>query len=527
MIVRMFFLRAVSDDNRTALGAVTAAVLMCASACTARSDPDVDAKMAPYEAEVSAEAVWLEKNNTAPGGLLQRTTSPELYRHILKPSGGIDPGNTAGRQEVSCAAIASQPRLAVLLIAGQSNAANGAAFDGNGRAFQTTPLIYNLNVGNGKCYAAKDPLLGADGPSQAFARPLAAYLVESGLYHNVLLVPIAISATLIEEWVPSGHHWPRFTIAISQLNQLGLRPTVILWHQGEGNSGWLKNYPKISQSIKDAVRLSYMRNFLNIVNALRGLGVTAPISPAVATQCGSAETSPEIRAAQLAVVDPAWGIFQGPDTDVLDFSYRRPDDLCHFSHEGNQAHARAWLSAIQSYLLPGVPEAAAPDARLGALAHHGIVVLSWSSRNVSSCTMSYVFTDGTPGNSFVVAANTIDAGHTGIEPTKTVTLTCLSPSGQVVSSSVTIVAGQSPTVTLLANGMSRLGIVPGQTYTLSYGSSGVSSCTMNYAQPGGAGFFPVSPNSSGSRSSRLVGSYLMTCRTPGGRNISKVATITD
>lgn len=193
-------------------------------------------------------------------------------------------------------------------------------------------------------------MLGTDGLYQSFARPLAAYLVEAGVFQHVLLVPIAVSGTFIEEWTPSGHHWPRFIAAINQLNQAGLRPTFVLWHQGEANSDWLVRHPDTSRTLKDAARLSYMRNFLSIVVGLRGLGVTAPIFPAVATQCRSTKTSAEIRSAQQAVIDPAWGIFQGPDTDSIDFSYRRPDDLCHFSHEGNLAHARAWLAAIRAYL---------------------------------------------------------------------------------------------------------------------------------------------------------------------------------
>src|SRR5262249_44597608 len=213
---------------------------------------------------------------------------------------------------------------------------------------------------------------------------------------------VSVSGTFIEEWTPSGHHWSRFANAVTHLKRIGLRADLVLWHQGEGNSGLLKDKPHPPQIHKDALRLSYIRSFLSIVDGLRTLGVEAPIFAAIATQCGSPTTSSDIRAAQLALPDIGWKIFQGPDTDALDFSYRSPENLCHFTHTGNQAHAKQWFDVILSHLaanLPQPPET--PDVKMqvnqrGALRIDpgDYFTLSYISSRASACTMSYA----SPGN---------------------------------------------------------------------------------------------------------------------------------
>src|SRR5262249_54017845 len=160
---------------------------------------------------------------------------------------------------------------------------------------------------------------GADGSGQAFIFPLADYLA-SAANRTALIVPIAISGTAIEEWVPGiGHHWPRFTTAIADLTQLGLRPDYVLWHQGEANASWDKEQnPGAQPTLQDATRLSYMRNFLSIVSGLRDLGVAAPVFLARATICGASYGAPDVQAAQVALANSVWKIYRGADTDSLD-----------------------------------------------------------------------------------------------------------------------------------------------------------------------------------------------------------------
>ena len=322
---------------------------------------DIEAKMAQFEADADAEAVALAREPLAPGGLFEQLMPAQRYAQITDPNafGGL--GDPIGRKQVDCTYLATGGS-AVILIAGQSNAANSADLDNNGRPFHVDGPIFNFNLADEKCYRAENPLLGADGPYQSFALPLAAHVIDAGIFHRVLLVPIAVASTLIEEWAPpSGHHWVRFSRSVASLNRLGLQPHFILWHQGEGNAGFLTAGgnalqptraigDNASQTTRDALRLSYVRSFLRIVDGLRTLGVSAPILPAVATLCGVEKVSPDIRAAQLSLPQAGWNIYAGPDTDELGLAYRSAKDGCHFSHEGNLVHARKWFGVLQAHL---------------------------------------------------------------------------------------------------------------------------------------------------------------------------------
>jgi Carbohydrate esterase, sialic acid-specific acetylesterase len=322
---------------------------------------DVEAKMAQFEASADAEAIALARDPMAPGGLLEQLMPAQRYAKITDPYAFGDFGNPAGREQVRCAYVAAR-RPAVILIAGQSNAANTAELDRDGRPFRVDRPIFNFNFVNERCYRAENPLLGAEGPYQSFGLPLAAQLIDARIFRRVLLVPIAVAGTLIEEWAPpSGHHWVRFRRSVASLDRLGLQPHFILWHHGEGNAGFLTSGanvqqpartigPDASPTTRDALRLSYIRSFLRIVDGLRTLGVSAPILPAVATLCSSNGVSPDIRAAQLSLPDAGWNIHAGPDTDELGLAYRNSQDNCHFSHEGNLAHARKWFEVLQAHL---------------------------------------------------------------------------------------------------------------------------------------------------------------------------------
>jgi hypothetical protein len=420
--------------------ALTTVIGLYASAALAAS-VDVDAKMEELEVEVSAEAVALAQGNMGPEGILKRLATPAEYARITDPQPDGSSGDPSGRPQVPCAQIAALKPV-VILVAGQSNAANTAEPDAYGKVFRTDKSIYNLLFTNGACYRAENPLLGADGVYQSFALPLAARLIDAGIYQRVLLVPISVSGTLVEEWAPSGHYWNRFTKAIAALDQIGLGPDFVLWHQGEGNAGLLKEDLNASQTVRDALRLAYTRNFLSIVDGLRSLGVQAPVFVAVATQCGSPKVSSDIRAAQLALPDLVWKIYQGPDTDVMDFSYRGEENRCHFSHEGNQAHAEKWYEVLRAYLAANPPHARlTPEVQMQAnqsaalrIKPGGSYTLSYSSVGASSCTMFY--RSGASHDSFPVPPNATGAARRGL--TGSYELVCTSSAGGRNSATVTV-----------------------------------------------------------------------------------------
>lgn len=255
--------------------------------------------------------------------------TPQIERALrqavwwFRPERGFN--ETSGRQRVECAPAAG-PRTAVLLTLGQSNAAN----EGEGPYSPRSPAI-NFNFLDGHCYDAKEPLLGTTGNRASVWTRVADGLIARGAYERVVIAPIAVGGTGIARWAAGGDLNPRIGRALRGLSDAGLRPTHILWHQGENDAGKLD-------------RETYVTRFGEIVAAIRAAGGEAPIYVAVASLCGDSGND-EIRNAQREIPNRFAGVKPGPDTDTLDrFVWRR--DLCHFSSEGLDRHAELWLDVL-------------------------------------------------------------------------------------------------------------------------------------------------------------------------------------
>lgn len=238
---------------------------------------------------------------------------------------------TADRPEVSCGPFTTpNPRHAILLTFGQSNSANF----GESR-YTATEAVANFNLHDGQCYRTEDPLLGADGDGGSPWGRLGDRLIESGSFDRVLLAPFGIGGTTLQEWTSGGRLHPRVEHAVRQLQQAGITPTHILWHQGEDDAR--------DRTPKNV----YITMFAALVGALRSYGVEAPVFPAVASICRD-QGSDTIRAAQRDLPHRIAGVYPGADTDTLsDMSERH--DLCHFSEQGLDRHAGLWEEVILEY----------------------------------------------------------------------------------------------------------------------------------------------------------------------------------
>ena len=122
-------------------------------------------------------------------------------------------------------------RPLVIVTLGQSNAAN------HGQGLYTPKhRVDNFNLYDGKCYKAVEPLLGPSGQGGNFATRLADMLIERRLADRVVLAPIAMGGTSVEQWAHEGLFNRRIAASIRRLYDAGLTPDYILWHQGEGNA---------------------------------------------------------------------------------------------------------------------------------------------------------------------------------------------------------------------------------------------------------------------------------------------------
>lgn len=271
------------------------------------------------------------------------------------------PDNAAALAKASEIPCDNIPRdgLAVLLTAGQSNISNfGAPDPATGQLYQPHNTFYNFDRFNGKCYAARNPLLGTSGDGENVAVRLGDELIDRGLAKNVVIAPVAIGGTYLEEWRPRGGKYFEIVLeALAGLRDARLEPTAILWHQGEFNAlAFTRSAAEdgtplnLTVPMKEAGRLSYLRNYLEIVAGLRAVDVTAPIFVATATLCGTV-TDEIIRSAQQLVPNPALGVYAGPDTDQIGLALR--SDRCHMSRAGTDQHARMWADRLTDYLRTG------------------------------------------------------------------------------------------------------------------------------------------------------------------------------
>jgi hypothetical protein len=254
-----------------------------------------------------------------------------------------------GRRESSLVIEGDRRRTVVIVIVGQSNAAN----HGTGR-YLARHRVDNFNLYDGKCYHAADPLLGASGDGGNFAARLGDKLIEGGLFDRVILAPIAMGGTTVEQWAEEGMFNRRIPVVIRRLHDAGLSADFILWQQGEGNQG-----------VGDIGGRQYRKNLLEVVQTFRRYGVTAPFFISLTTTCGGPHPNAEnIRAGQKSAVNPIAAIYQGADTDTVGLEHRW--DSCHFNEVGLDMVASLWLEVIATYCR-SVQQVVAPSSGRGSM----------------------------------------------------------------------------------------------------------------------------------------------------------------
>jgi hypothetical protein len=235
----------------------------------------------------------------------------------------------AGKSEVKCPK--QTRRTAVLLIAGQSNAADSAA-----QRHETRHPERVLNFMSGRCYVAASPLLGSTGFAGEPWTLMADELIEQGAFDRVILSPLAVGGSNIAQWAKGGALNTSMIPLVQDL-VMHYRVTHILWHQGESDFA-LKTDP-----------VRYKEQFLSFADTLRANAVDAPVFVSTATRClpGWSDPNP-IRTAQQELVSGQSGFEAGVDTDKLLTAQDRYDD-CHFADSGEVKTAKAWTAILTQH----------------------------------------------------------------------------------------------------------------------------------------------------------------------------------
>lgn len=238
--------------------------------------------------------------------------------------------------DYTCNSTSPKHDTIVLLVLGQSNAANA------GSEKYTSPCAQTQNFYNGNLFPLSDPLLGSNGDGGSVWSRLGQQLIENNFAGHVIVAPAAVGGTRIEQWIQGGdlHHLIVETVA--SLQSKNLKVTHVLWHQGESNHSALNTLITPTQNAQ-----LYQQNFYVLVQQLRALGIDAPVFPAMTSRCGSTPSDTALISAQHKLANNSLGIFNGPNTDILDNEYR--SDNCHFNGLGLKTHAILWANAIANH----------------------------------------------------------------------------------------------------------------------------------------------------------------------------------
>jgi carbohydrate esterase-like sialic acid-specific acetylesterase len=245
----------------------------------------------------------------------------------------------------------------VFIVAGQSNAANYGSV-------KLKPETGKVSSFDGmRWYVADDPQRGADGTGGSFMPAFGDELVRA-LKIPVGLVPCAVGATSIRQWLPRGE---RMTIApttgmfikpagpgvwestgqaydglLSRLKPFGPHGVrAVLWHQGESDCGQARDHEITGDQ--------YRAYAVKLIQASRkDAGWKVPWFVAqVSYHGGKTPLYEGIRQAQKSLWDDGLAL-EGPDTDKLRDKYRAG---VHFNGKGLKAHGRLWADMV----LPTLP----------------------------------------------------------------------------------------------------------------------------------------------------------------------------
>jgi len=252
-----------------------------------------------------------------------------------------DWNNPQGKIQVSCAPQPGQVKIDNDILISQSNGTNSA----NGVHIPVNPTkLINYNIKDGGCYTAKpggpiDPLLGATGypPGLSAPYPTGSWFssygdqrITSGKADRVNLIPIGVGGSYMHDWEPGGANNIRLGVTAFRLSAAGLVPTRVLIDQGESDL----NTPG---SV-------YQASLQNLINSIHSYWPNVDIYVAQVTYINGL-TSSAVAAAQLAVVNPAAHVFQGPNGDLLGAPYRY--DNIHFSYPyGATTWGQRWNAVI-------------------------------------------------------------------------------------------------------------------------------------------------------------------------------------
>jgi Carbohydrate esterase, sialic acid-specific acetylesterase len=259
-----------------------------------------------------------------------------LTEQRLPPYGAVAAELFGKAEKVDCRAFA-QPRSAVLLILGQSNAGNYGEERSSNRHGAAI-----ANAFGPQCAVATEPLMGSDGDGGSPWVAVANDMVEGRIFDRVLLVPVTLGGTGMTRWRMGGDLYALAESTLRRLALAGIPPTHVLWVQGEAERHDGSRYRRNGGA-------DYFDGLQELINLVRRYSQAKVfVSPTSSCQNEHLGPAPEIRWAQTEIVrENSAGVFSGPDLDALNRPEERTE-TCHLTEAGMKAYVSGWFAAIQA-----------------------------------------------------------------------------------------------------------------------------------------------------------------------------------
>jgi hypothetical protein len=232
-----------------------------------------------------------------------------------------------GKIEIACPA--QDETTAVLLVAGQSNAANS-----QGQRYES-PDDRVVNFSEGHCYRAASPLLGADDQRGESWTLLGLKLIRTGLYNRVILVPAAAGGSAISRWAAGGDLNGMLMTAI-RAAKARYAITAVLWDQGA--TDFTLHTPEER----------YRSDLKSLIDQIRAEGVTAPFFITRCSVGGDDWTEDNAVARAQAALADGETILDGPNTD-RDVPRSDRYDGYHFAARGQETWTDTWVQLLRAH----------------------------------------------------------------------------------------------------------------------------------------------------------------------------------
>jgi hypothetical protein len=243
---------------------------------------------------------------------------------------------TSDETKIATTCPKQSERTAVLLVIGQSNAANHG-----GQRYRSEHGAHVVNFFDGQCFVAASPLLGSTDARGEYWTQLGNLLITSGKFDDVVIVPLAFSGSEVMRWAQGGDINRLLVNTAKQLELAPYQVTDVLWVQGE------------IDYVKGTSEDVYRKRFLSMVHTLRAEKIEAPVYVSITSKCleptnGGFKVDAQDKSivrTQLAMPAIGNGIRRGINTDSLLDEVDRYDD-CHMGGSGERKVAEAWADLL-------------------------------------------------------------------------------------------------------------------------------------------------------------------------------------